>query len=263
MRLDTLLVERGLARSRARATALIKDGKVKVAGIKKPKPSIDVPVDADVTLLADDHPYVSRAALKLKALADATGLLFKDRVVLDIGAAHGGFTQLALEYGAAHVYAVDVGTGQLDSTLKTDPKVTSYEQTDARALAAADVPQRPHLLLCDVSFISATKVLPHLVEIFPELEEMAILVKPQFELTPQDIGPGGVVRDKAKQYQALERLQKCLNELGFDAPTYVKSPLKGEKGNQEFMLHGRRAKPQKDDDRSDDAKAPARERRHG
>lgn len=243
MRLDSLLVERGLAPSRSKATALIKDGHVMVPGVtnpKKIKPSLEVADDADVTVTTTDMGYVSRGAEKLKAILPATGFDFKHKVVLDIGASTGGFTQLSLEEGAQQVFAVDVGTGQLADALKNDPKVVNLEKTDARNLSHKDIPTEPHVLLCDVSFISSTRILPHVLATFPSISDVFVLVKPQFELTQQDVGKGGIVRSKERQLDALESVKQCLQDCGFETPTFVKAPQAKQTKNQEFILHGRK-----------------------
>lgn len=236
MRLDKLLLEKGLVRSRTRAQELIKAGKVKVAGVKSPNPSTDVPAEANITLTEQDHPYVSRAAFKLVALLQAGTLNLRGRVVIDIGASHGGFTQVALLEGAKHVYAVDVGTGQLDGLLRENPAVTSLEQTDARTLNAETFSPAPDTMVCDVSFISATKLVPHVLRTFPTIADVALLVKPQFELQPEDIGPGGVVRDKQKIAQALASITACFEAEGFAVVAKAKAPGRPG-GNKETMLH--------------------------
>ena len=240
MRLDMLLVEQNMVQSRARAQALIKAGKVKVDGMKAVKASTDIPEGTKVTLLEADHPYVSRAAFKLKSIIEATGFRFKDKIVLDLGASTGGFTQVAIENHAKHVYAVDVGHGQLDDRLKADKKITNLEKTDARTLSPKEIKKAPEVLLCDVSFISSTKVLPHVLMAFPSIENVFVLVKPQFELTKDDIGPGGIVRNKQRQQDALTRVKECLEGLGFETPTFVKAPMAHAGMNQEYMLHARK-----------------------
>lgn len=245
MRLDILLVEKKLAASRGRAQALIKEGKVKVEGLGKLKPSIDVPEDAGIHLLEPDDGYVSRGALKLKPIIDATGFNFKHKTCLDVGASTGGFTQVALEEGAKHVYAVDVGTGQLSDVFKGDPRVTSFEKTDGRNLSKAQIKNAPDVMLCDVSFISCTRILAHVLLTFPSIKDAFVLVKPQFELTREDVGPGGIVRNKNRQFDALEKVKACLNELGFETPTFVKIRQAKKNSNQEFMVHGQKPLPEK------------------
>ena len=242
MRLDILLVEKNMVQSRARAQALIKAGKVKVAGMDKAKvkASTEIPEGTAVKLLEEDHPYVSRAAFKLLSIIDATGFSFKGKTVLDLGASTGGFTQVAIENHAKHVYAVDVGHGQLDVRLQKDSKITNLEKTDARSLTPKLIRKAPEVLLCDVSFISSTKILPHVVMAFPSISDVFVLVKPQFELTKEDIGPGGIVRSKERQRDALTRVQECLQGLGFEIPTFVKAPMAHQGMNQEFMLHARK-----------------------
>ena len=241
MRLDALLVEKGLAPSRSKATTLIKNGHVVVPGHNKLKPALEVPEDAEVKVTTADMGYVSRGAEKLLAILPATGFVFKHKVVLDIGASTGGFTQLALEEGAQHVYAVDVGTGQLAASLANDPKVTNLEKTDGRNLTPQNIPKPPQAMLCDVSFISCTKILPDVLATFPSITDVFVLVKPQFELTRQDVGAGGIVRSKQRQMDALENVRTCLHSAGFQTPTFVRAPLARHGANQEFVLHGRKA----------------------
>ena len=240
MRLDALLVEKGLAPSRSKATTLIKNGHVVVPGQEKLKPSLEVAEEAAVRVTTTDMGYVSRGADKLLSLLPATGFRFKQKVVLDIGASTGGFTQLALEDGAKHVYAVDVGAGQLAAPLLNDPKVSNLEKTDGRQLTPQNIPQPPEVLLCDVSFISCTKILPDVLATFPSIGDVFVLVKPQFELTRQDVGPGGIVRNKTRQMAALESVKACLQEAGLETPTFVRTALARPGANQEFMLHGRK-----------------------
>jgi len=135
---------------------------------------------------------------------------------------------------------VDVGHGQLDERLKSDKQITSLEKTDARTLTPQMVRKAPDVLLCDVSFISSTKILPHVLLLFPSIVDVFVLVKPQFELTKEDIGPGGIVRNKQRQQDALTRVKECLQGLGFSTPTFIKAPMAHGGMNQEFMLHGRR-----------------------
>lgn len=238
MRLDALLVARGLARSRARAQALIADGHVQVPQFTgKLKPATELPDDTEVTLTQEDFPYVSRGALKLLALVEQTSLPLEDQVVLDVGASTGGFTQVCLQYRAQKVYAVDVGTAQLAAEILFDNRVIDMSQTDARELDAADFDPLPTVLVMDVSFISATKILPHILNTFPTLTQIGLLVKPQFELSPQEVGSGGIVRDVKLREKALNSVVENIKSLGFSIQATLPSPIEGGDGNHEFILH--------------------------
>ena len=237
-RLDIYMVQNGLARSRARARSMVEQGHVKVGGDVPLKASFKVEDGMEVVLLKEDHPYVSRGAFKLLALIDVAPLNLANRVVLDLGASTGGFTQVALEQGAQQVYALDVGTGQLDESLRHDGRVVNLEQTDARALEGVAFSPMPTTLVGDVSFISLTKVLPAVFEALPSLDVVGLLIKPQFELQPEDIGPGGLVKEPEKHTRACESVRNCVEEHGFKVEVLVPCPLKGADGNQEFLLYG-------------------------
>lgn len=241
MRLDLLLVARGLSPSRARAQADIRDGHVRVGGIVATKPASDVPEDADVTLDAAANPYVSRGGLKLAHALDQFGTPVRDRVVLDVGASTGGFTDVVLTRGAARVYAVDVGHGQLSEKFRNDARVVSHEGVDARSLTRAHVPEPVHLVVCDVSFISATLVLPPAAALAAPGARMIVLVKPQFEAGPQAIGKGGIVRDAAAREASVARVRAAVEALGgWKVTGCVESPVAGGSGNVEFLLGARR-----------------------
>lgn len=241
MRLDALLVARGLARSRARAQALIEAGHVQVPHFSgKLKSSTDFPDDTQILLQQEDFPYVSRGALKLLALIEQTNLRVEDEVVLDVGASTGGFTQVCLQYRAQRVYAVDVGTAQLATEVLFDNRVVDMSQTDARTLEAKSFDLPPTVLVMDVSFISATKILPHVLNTFQTIGQVGLLVKPQFELSPQEIGSGGIVRDEKLRQKALANVVAELEALGFDIQNTLPSPIEGGDGNQEFILYATR-----------------------
>jgi 23S rRNA (cytidine1920-2'-O)/16S rRNA (cytidine1409-2'-O)-methyltransferase len=241
MRLDAELVARGLAQSRARAQALIDRGVVRVNGGVVAKAASSVADTDTLTLDEPDHPYVSRAALKLLALIEGAGVDLSGRKVLDVGASTGGFTQVVLERGAAHVTAVDVGSDQLHPTLRADPRVTVMENTDARTLVPRMLAPQPDLIVTDLSFISQTLVVPVLLGRLPTVTEVATLIKPQFELTPADVGKGGLVKDSALWDRACVRVGAALADAGFD-PVWgpVPCPVVGADGNQEFLLYARR-----------------------
>ena len=241
MRLDQHLVTEGLAKSRARARTLIEAGYVLVDGRAVTKCSFTLPDGAVVTLTAADDVYVSRAAHKLLELLNETNLSVADTTVLDLGASTGGFTQVCLEKGAQKVYAVDVGTGQLDADLAEQENVLNMERTDGRNLTAdMFTAAPPTVLVSDVSFISLTKVLPAVFAACQQLEQLGLLVKPQFELQPADIGKGGLVKDPAKHQQACESVQRCVEAHGFTVQRMLESPIKGSDGNIEFLLYATR-----------------------
>ena len=193
LRFDQLLVERGLFETRSKAQAAIMAGKVRLAGHARLKAGSEVPEDAPVEVLADACPFVSRGGLKLRAALDAFGVDPRGRVCLDVGASTGGFTDCLLKRGAKRVHAVDVGHGQLNAKLRADPRVRVLEETHARDLMPALIDPPPDLAVIDVSFISLTKVLPHVLRCLPGPFDLIALIKPQFELEPKKT-PKGIVR---------------------------------------------------------------------
>lgn len=214
---------------------MIKAGHVQLEGEIARKAGVDAAGKA-VTVLVPDHPYVSRGALKLKALLEAVGRRLDEAVVLDLGASTGGFTQVALEFGASHVYALDVGTSQLAPNLRENPKVTVFEQTDARQITADLFNPQPQVMSADLSFISLTKVLPEVLGALP-VNELFLLVKPQFELEPADIGKNGLVKDENARRRAVENVRQCLESEGFEVCFYMTCPVQGGDGNQEYLMH--------------------------
>jgi len=242
-RLDQLLVERGLADSREKARALILAGSVSVNGQKSDKPGHSYSTECRIEIAAR-MPYVSRGGVKLAAALDAFGIAVKGRVCLDVGASTGGFTDCLLQRGAAQVWALDVGHGQLDWTLRNDPRVVVREGVNARQLAQEDFPERFGLAVCDVSFISATLIIPSIVPLLdePALDtrgEMVILVKPQFEVGRDQVGKGGIVREPDLHQAACDRVRAAAERSGFRTEI-IESPILGAEGNREFLLHGRR-----------------------
>jgi 23S rRNA (cytidine1920-2'-O)/16S rRNA (cytidine1409-2'-O)-methyltransferase len=235
MRLDQFLVQQSFTTSRSRAQAMIKEGKVLVDGTICTKPAQDIG-QQEVTLNEPDHPYVSRAALKLIPLLEATEANFDNKVVVDVGASTGGFTQLSLEKGAKFVYAVDVGTDQLAETLRNHSCVKDMQQIDARKITENLFHDVPTHLVSDVSFISLFKILDHVLPELPSLEEAYVLVKPQFELTPEDIGRGGLVNNPQAGELALDKVSRCFKKHGWQTVKTMVSPVKGGDGNQEFLL---------------------------
>lgn len=237
-RADQLLVERGFFESRARAQAAIAAGLVTANGAAVRKASEMVAQDAVLTAEAP-HPYVSRGGLKLEAALDAFGFSPKGRVCLDVGSSTGGFTDLLLKRGARHVVAVDVGRDQLHASLRSDPRVTSLEGQDIRALAPEALIERPSLAAIDVSFISLKLVLPAVAALLAPEAGIAALIKPQFEAGRAALKKG-IVRDEAVQHQVCVEIVALLGELGFTVDGPIPSPIEGGDGNREFLVGARR-----------------------
>jgi 23S rRNA (cytidine1920-2'-O)/16S rRNA (cytidine1409-2'-O)-methyltransferase len=245
VRLDKLLVERGMVSSRERGQALILAGKVLVNEQKIEKAGAPVEANAIVRLLGDDSKYVSRGGLKLEKALEHWKVDVSGRTCLDIGASTGGFTDCLLQHGAARVVAVDTGYGQIDGKLRNDERVRLLEKTNARYLKHEDVVATVDLIVMDVSFISATMVLPAAVEAgFPahrlrEGRQLIVLVKPQFEVGREHVGKGGIVRDEAAQVAAVEKVRKAVMEIGAQEIDVIDSPILGAEGNREFLLYAR------------------------
>ena len=243
-RLDVLLVDRGLAQSRERARALILAGRVLVNEQKVDKPGTSVAADGVVRLLGDDQPYVSRGGLKLAAALDHWQIKVDGRACLDVGASTGGFTDCLLQHGAAHVTAVDTGFGQIAMKLRNDPRVHLLERTNARLLEPGSLAGEgvaPSFLAMDVSFISATLVLPAVTAAAPSLVEAVILVKPQFEAGREYVGKGGIVRDAEAHQLAIRKVADCMTSLGWNHAGTIPSPITGMEGNKEFLLYAKRS----------------------
>ena len=246
MRVDLLLVERGLVPSRERARAMILAGRVLVREQKVEKPGADVPVDAPIRLLGEDQPYVSRGGVKLAAALVHWPIVVQECTCLDVGASTGGFTDCLLQHGAAHVTAVDTGFGQIAMKLRIDPRVRLLERTNARllepnALAAGQGSPELTLLVMDVSFISATLLLGPVFAAAPTLTEAVILVKPQFEAGREHVGKGGIVRDPEAHRLAVDKVADCVRSLGWEVVETIPSPITGMEGNREFLLYARRS----------------------
>jgi len=236
-RLDVLVVERGLADSREKSRALILAGQVLVNGQKADKAGANIDTAAQIELLAQPR-YVGRGGLKLEAALDHFAIDPAGKICLDVGSSTGGFTDCLLQRGAARVYAIDVGTGQLDWKLRNDPRVIVQEQVNARYLTREQVPEPIALAVCDVSFISITMILPAIAGLLAHGAEMVILVKPQFELERDQVGKGGIIRDPALHQQACQRVERAVASLGFHTEI-IPSPILGAEGNREFLLHAR------------------------
>ena len=243
-RLDKLLVERGLTRSRERAQALILAGKVLVNEQKMEKAGTTVETDSSLRLLGEELRYVSRGGLKLERALEHWHLDVAGRVCLDVGASTGGFTDCMLQHGAARVIAVDTGYGQMDLRLRNDPRVRLLERRNARYLTAEQVGEPVAFIAMDVSFISATLVLPPVVRLFQreappeEVRQIVVLVKPQFEVGRERVGKGGIVRDEQVQRSAVLKVETKLRGLGCTRAEWIDSPILGMEGNREFLLYG-------------------------
>ena len=237
MRLDKLLAERGLTPSRERAQALILAGKVLVNEQKIEKAGATVDPASTVRLLGSDLRYVSRGGLKLEKALEHWHVDLRDKICLDIGASTGGFTDCMLQHGAARVIAVDTGYGQMNFALRSDPRVRLLEKTNARYLKPGDIADPVNFIAVDVSFISATLVLPPVIRASPSFAEIVVLVKPQFEVGRELVGKGGIVRDEPAQLTAVQKVKAALAELGCVAAECIESPILGAEGNREFLLH--------------------------
>jgi 23S rRNA (cytidine1920-2'-O)/16S rRNA (cytidine1409-2'-O)-methyltransferase len=240
VRLDQLLVERGIAPSRTRAQSLILAGLVRVEGRVVDKAGKAVTSDVTVDVAAADHPWVSRGGVKLAAALDAFGVSPVDKRCLDVGASTGGFTHVLLERGAAQVVALDVGRGQLDWQLRQHPRVVVKEGINARFLAREELPGPFDLITVDVSFISLRLVLPALVPLLAVGAELVALIKPQFEAGRAQVGRGGVVRDAAVREEAIEGVLIAARNLGLECVGRIPSPIAGPAGNVEELAHLRR-----------------------
>ena len=236
VRLDQLVVEKGLAPSRERARALILAGQVRVAGQPATKAGTSIDADADVELVAPDHPYVGRGGLKLAHALDAFAISVEGRECLDIGASTGGFTDVMLQRGAVRVVALDVGHGQIDWKLRNDPRVLVIEGFNARHLTPADIPGPVDFVTIDVSFISLRQIFPVVPPVLRPDADVVALVKPQFEAGRGEVGKG-VIHDAAVHARVLEEVAAAAAGVGLTATASTPSPITGQKGNVEFLLH--------------------------
>jgi 23S rRNA (cytidine1920-2'-O)/16S rRNA (cytidine1409-2'-O)-methyltransferase len=237
VRLDRLLVDRGHARSRERAQALILAGVVRIDGRPAGKAGSLVACTADVTIASPDHPFVGRGGLKLEGALQSLAIDPAGRVALDIGASTGGFTDCLLRHGAGRVYALDVGHGQLDWSLRGDARVVVIEETNARYLKPGDLPEPVDLAVVDVSFISLRLILPVLPPLLAPGGRIVALVKPQFEVGREEVGRGGIVRDPGLHLKALLQITRAGEAAGLSLLGACPSPITGMEGNREFFLH--------------------------
>lgn len=237
IRVDRLLVERGLVESRERAQALIVAGKILVDGQKKEKAGSLVPEEAEIRVLGGALPYVSRGGLKLEAALREFSVSVKGKTAIDVGASTGGFTDCLLQQGIRVVYAVDVGYGQMAWKIRQDPRVVTMERTNIRTLDAALIPEPVDIAVIDVSFISLEKVIPPVMPLLAHSGEVIALIKPQFEAGREQVGKGGIVRDEAARAAVVQRIQAFLGGLGLDVRGVIPSPITGQDGNVEYLVY--------------------------
>ena len=243
VRADQLLVERGLAESRTRAQALIMAGHVYSGDRKVEKAGQALPPDAPLELKGRDHPWVSRGGIKLAHALDHFSISVVGKVAMDVGSSTGGFTDVLLTNGAARVYAVDSGTNQLAWKLRSDPRVIVHEQTSARILTPAHIPEPIDIIVCDASFIGLAKVLDRPLGFAAPSATLAALIKPQFEAGPAEVGRGGVVRDPAIHARVCAEVERWVTGKGWLVEGIVPSPITGPEGNVEFLIAAHRVKP--------------------
>ena len=236
IRIDQLLVERGLAESRTRAQALVMAGHVMLGDKKADKPGLQVAEDAEISVKGQDHPWVSRGGIKLAHALEQFGIDVTGMVAIDVGSSTGGFTDVLLSKGAAKVYAVDSGTNQLAWKLRQDPRVVVHEQTSARILTAEHIPELVDLIVCDASFISLVKVLERPMSFAKPGAQMIALIKPQFEAGRGEVGKGGVIRDAAIHSRVCDEVSAWLEDSGWAVQGLTESPITGPKGNVEFLI---------------------------
>lgn len=240
VRIDRLLMEKGLVQSREKARALIMEGRVLVDGSTVNKAGVEVNPHADIQLRGEDISYVSRGGKKLKGAIEAFGIDPTGMVVMDVGASTGGFTDCILQEGARKVYAVDVGYGQLAWKLQNDPRVINLERRNIRYLEKEEVGEEVDLILIDTSFISMEKFLSHLLEFLKNGGAILGLIKPQFEVGKGEVGKGGVVREAALHQKVIDRVTGFCQSLGLRVFGVIESPLLGPKGNKEFFIYLKR-----------------------
>ena len=238
MRIDIYLCESGILSTRSEAKALIIEGAVSVDGKVITKPAFDVSgLEDKIAVDKSKKCYVSRGGLKLAGAISAFGIAVKGRKCLDVGASSGGFTDCLLQNGADHVIAVDSGSGQMAESLRRDDRVTVIENYNARYMEVADLIYQPDLVVMDVSFISATYIIPSISQVAVDGADFVLLIKPQFEVGRAHIGKGGIVRDNKARLEAVERVVNCAESYGFIKMGIAESPIRGGDGNIEFLAH--------------------------
>jgi 23S rRNA (cytidine1920-2'-O)/16S rRNA (cytidine1409-2'-O)-methyltransferase len=240
LRLDRLLVSRGLSESRERAHAMIIAGQVLVSGQKIDKAGVLVPEDAEIRVLGVSLPYVSRGGLKLEAALEEFRIAVEGKVALDVGASTGGFTDCLLQSGIKKVYAVDVGYGQMAWKLRQDARVVTIERTNIREIAPSLLPEPIDIAVADVSFISLEKVVPGILKFLKPYAEIIALIKPQFEVGKGKVGKGGIVRDDAARIAVVNRITDYLRGLGLEVKGVIASPITGQNGNVEYLIYALR-----------------------
>jgi 23S rRNA (cytidine1920-2'-O)/16S rRNA (cytidine1409-2'-O)-methyltransferase len=234
-RLDVALVERGLCGTRSKAQSLIMARRILVNGEHVDKAGANVADDDELRIEELEHPWVGRGGMKLAHALREFGISVDGKVCADIGASTGGFTDVMLKNGAKKVYAIDVGYGQIDVSLRNDPRVVNREKVNARYLTAADFDDVIEFVSIDVSFISLKLILPAVATFLRG--ELVALIKPQFEVGKADVGKGGIVRDETKRAAAVEAVVAFAREIGFDVRGVIESPVKGAEGNVEYLMH--------------------------
>jgi 23S rRNA (cytidine1920-2'-O)/16S rRNA (cytidine1409-2'-O)-methyltransferase len=237
VRLDRLLVERGLAESREKAQAIIFAGKVQVNDQKQDKAGALLREDADIRILGEVHPYVSRGGLKLEAALKEFSVVVEGKTALDVGASTGGFTDCLLQHGAVKIYTVDVGYGQLAWKLRQHQRVVVIERTNIRHMDPRLVPDSIGIIVVDVSFISLEKVIPSILTFLKPKSELIALIKPQFEVGKEHVGKGGIVRDEAARDAAVNKIVKFVRGLGLEIKGVIPSPITGQDGNTEYLMY--------------------------
>jgi len=237
IRLDRLLVERGLVESRERAQALIIAGQVLVNEQKQNKSGSLVPEDAEIRILGEQLPYVSRGGLKLESALKEFEVSVAGKTALDVGASTGGFTDCLLQHGCEKVYAVDVGYGQMAWKLRQDPRVVVIERTNIRTIEPSLIPGPVAIVVIDASFISLEKVIPSIMQFLGPESELIALIKPQFEVGRAQVGKGGIVRDETARAAAVKTISDFIRSIGLDVKGVIPSPIQGQDGNVEFLIH--------------------------
>jgi 23S rRNA (cytidine1920-2'-O)/16S rRNA (cytidine1409-2'-O)-methyltransferase len=235
-RIDQLLVIKGFCATREQAQRAIMAGRVIVGGQKADKPSLLVSAEVAIEVQGSEK-YVGRGGVKLEAALERFKVRVKGKTCLDVGSSTGGFTDCLLQRGAARVYAIDVGRGQIDWKLRNDPRVVVREGINARHLSSADIGEKVEICVADVSFISLTLILPAVFALLPSAADMIVLIKPQFELSPGKVGRGGIVRDTSLHLEAIEKIRRFIEGQMKHWLGVMESPLRGRQGNVEFLAH--------------------------